>query len=29
MKFILLSKEQAFSTLDITEDQDEIYESHN
>lgn len=26
---ILLSKEQAFSTLDITEDQDEVYESHN
>lgn len=24
MKFILLSKEQAFSTLDITEDQDEV-----
>lgn len=28
-EIILLSKEQALSTLDITEDQDEVYESHN
>lgn len=28
-EIILLSKEQAFSTLDITEDQDEVYVSHN
>lgn len=28
-EIILLSKEQAFSTLDISEDQDEVYESHN
>lgn len=28
-EIILLSEEQAFSTLDITEDQDEVYESHN